>query len=364
MKIVDIRLAKLCVPLVTPFKTALRTVDHIQDIVVIVETDSGLIGYGSAPATPVITGCTHGSIIAAISDVIAPVLIGRDVNELNGLLATVSGALIGNYSAKAAIEIALYDLWAQLHQMPLYQALGGNCPTLKTDITISVDDIDKMVSDSQLALDNGFDVLKIKIGNDIDQDIARIKAINQHVNGRALLRLDVNQGWNVKESLFALRNLEHAGVKLELIEQPVKVDNIYGLKQISDGVLTPVMADESAFGPKQVIQLLEQHAVDIINIKLMKTGGISGAVKIADIASVYNVPCMMGCMLESSIGAAAAAHVAAAKSSIISKIDLDGPVLGTYDPVVGGTTFSGPNIQLNTTPGLGISSIDGLILLK
>ena len=123
------------------------------------------------------------------------------------------------------------------------------------------------------------------------------------------------------------------------------------------------MADESAFSPKQVIELITSHAVDIINIKLMKTGGFSNAIKIADIAKIYQVDCMIGCMLEGSIGVAAAAHLAAAKADVIIKIDLDGPALGTFDPVSGGVSFNKSIIQLSNSPGLGIASINGLIEL-
>jgi len=363
MKIVDIRLAKMSIPLVTPFKTALRSVSHIEDLVVMVTTDCGAVGYGSAPATPVITGDTHGSIAAAITTVIKPKLLGGDISQLNQLIALVSGAIIGNYSAKAALEVALYDLWAQWHKKPLYQVLGGGVRTLTTDITISVNGVDEMVRDSLTAINNGFDVLKIKIGDDMHQDIARVSAIYQQVQGKAKLRLDVNQGWSAKQSIFALQQLEQAGVQLELIEQPVKADDFHGMKTVCQRVLTPIMADESAFSPKQVIALLEQQAADIINIKLVKTGGLSNAIKIADIAGIYDVPCMIGCMLEGSIGAGAAAHLAAAKSNIITKIDLDGPALGQYDPVVGGVEFDGPNITLNDSPGLGITHIEGLVAL-
>jgi len=123
------------------------------------------------------------------------------------------------------------------------------------------------------------------------------------------------------------------------------------------------MADESAFSPKQVIDLITSHSVDIINIKLMKTGGISNAIKIADIAKVFQVECMIGCMLEGSIGVSAAAHLAVAKSDIITKIDLDGPALGTFDPVVGGVSFDKSIIRLSKSPGLGIVSINGLVEL-
>ncbi len=363
MKITDIKFAMLKVPLKTPFKTALRTVNNIDDVVVIVETDSGHIGYGEAPATAAITGDTHGSIIEAINVVIKPAIIGKDISNLNEITHIIQSSIVKNYSAKAAIEIAIYDLFAQLYNAPLYKILGGGEPSLATDVTISIDYIDKMVEDSKKAVALGFETLKIKVGKDIGLDIERMKAIYAAVKDSALLRLDANQGWTAKEAVYAIRNLEDSGVKLELVEQPVRADDLDGMKYITERVHSPIMADESTFGPKEVIELIKMRAADIINIKLMKTGGISNAIKIADIAATYDVECMIGCMLESSISVAAAVHFAVSKSNVISKIDLDGPSLCQYDPVVSGVNFNNAEITIGDAPGLGIESIKGLKML-
>ncbi|HYG08054.1 MAG TPA: dipeptide epimerase [Stenotrophomonas sp.] len=363
MKITDIQLGMLRVPLKTPFKTALRTVETVEDVVVLVHTDTGHTGYGEAPATAPITGDTLGSIIEAIHRFIGPRLIGQDVSNLNRLSGLIQSSMERNTSAKAAVEIAIYDLWAQLHGAPLYQMLGGGDPVITTDITISVDYIDKMVADSVSAIDRGFESLKIKVGKDIGLDIERVKAIHAAVEGRALLRLDANQGWTAKQAVYAMRTLEEAGVVLELLEQPVKASDIDGLKYVTDRVNTPVMADESVFAPSQVFDLIQRRAADIINIKLMKTGGIANAIRIADIAQLYGVPCMIGCMIESSISVAAAVHLAVAKSDAITKVDLDGPSLGQFNPVEGGVIFNESEITITDAPGLGIREIRGLELL-
>ena len=363
MKITEIRFGMLRVPLKTPFKTALRSVEQVEDVVVMVHTDSGHVGYGSAPATAVITGDTHGSIVEAVRQYIAPRLIGQDIANLNRITTLVQGAMEKNTSAKAAVEIAVHDLWGQLYGAPLYQLLGGGEPAITTDITISVDYIDKMVADSLAAVDRGFESLKIKVGKDIGLDIERVKAIHASVEGRALLRLDANQGWTAKQAVYAMHALEDAGVLLELLEQPVKAADIEGLKYVTERVHTPVMADESVFGPSQVFDLIQRRAADIINIKLMKTGGISNAIRIADIASLYGVECMIGCMIETSISVAAAVHVAAAKANVITKVDLDGPSLGQFNPVEGGVIFNESEITITDAPGLGIREIRGLELL-
>lgn len=360
MKITDIEFGMLRVPLKTPFKTALRTVDRVEDIVVMLKTDTGHVGYGEAPATAVITGDTHGSIVDAIHHYIAPRLVGQEIADLNRLTRLVQGAMEKNSSAKAAVEIAIYDLFGQLYGAPLYKLLGGGDPVITTDITISVDTIDKMVADSLKAVERGFDSLKIKVGKDIGVDIERTKAIYAAVEDRALLRLDANQGWTAKQAVYAIQELERAGVKLELVEQPVKAHDLEGMRYVTERVNTPVMADESVFGPMQVIELIRMRAADIINIKLMKTGGISNAIRIADIAALHGVECMIGCMLEGSISVAAAVHVAVAKADVITKVDLDGPSLCAFNPVDGGVIFNESEISVTDAPGLGIREIRGL----
>ena len=360
MKITGFQLAKISVPLITPFTTALRTVNAIEDIVLMVETDTGNIGYGEAPATAVITGDTLGSIQDALRLHILPALIGMSIGDLDAITNTIQNSIIHNTNAKAAAEIAVYDLHAQAKGKPLYQFLGGGTPRLVTDITISIGTTEQMIADCLRAMQNGYETLKIKVGKNIVQDIDDIKKIGAVCNGKARLLLDANQSWTAEQTVLALEEVEQAGVEIDLIEQPVKADDIDGLCYITRRVKTPVMADESAFNPAQVTELLERRAVDIINIKLMKTGGLSNAHKIVDIAETYGIKCMIGCMLETSISIAAAAHFAVSHANVITRIDLDGVSLSTFDPVIGGATFNGPEIILNEEPGLGIQSIKGL----
>ena len=364
MKITGFELGKLRVPLKTPFKTALRSVDYMEDVVIVIKTDTGHMGYGSAPATAVITGETHGSIIEAIRRVIAPHIIGEDIRNLNRIVDLVQQSMFRNYSAKAAVEVAVYDLFAQSFEAPLYQVLGGGEPKLMTDITISVDYIDKMVQDAINAVGLGFEALKIKVGKDLALDIERVKAISAAISDDALLCLDANQGWTPKQTVTALRELESSGIELEFIEQPVRGDDVEGMKYITERVSTPVVADESTFGPREVIDLIQMRGADIINIKLMKAGGISNALNIANIAALYDVECMIGCMLETSVGVSAAAHVAAAKSDVITRVDLDAPSLAIRNPVKGGVTFDYAEIRISDAPGLGIEHIDELALLE
>ncbi|HUQ09666.1 MAG TPA: enolase C-terminal domain-like protein, partial [Steroidobacteraceae bacterium] len=210
------------------------------------------------------------------------------------------------------------------------------------------------------AVNRGFESLKIKVGKDIELDVERIKSVYAAVEDKALIRVDANQAWTAKQAVFAIQTLEDAGVRMELVEQPVKAQDLEGMKYVTERVHTPIMADESVFGPLEVIELIRMRAADIINIKLMKTGGISNALHIADIAAMHHIECMIGCMVETSISVAAAAHIAVAKADIITKVDLDGPSLCQFNPVDGGVLFNDSEITVSDAPGLGIREIRGL----
>ncbi|MEW9096083.1 MAG: dipeptide epimerase [Clostridiaceae bacterium] len=359
MKITDIRIGEISVPLKTPFKTALRTVNSVEDIIVEVHTDTGNIGYGEAPPTGVITGDTKGSIIGAIEGHIKKNIIGMDIENFEEIMIKLDKSLLKNSSAKAAVDIALYDLYGQLYNAPLYKLLGGYRKEIITDITISVNDPEEMAKDSLNAIRMGYTTLKIKVGKDSLMDIERMKAIRKAVGYDVELRIDANQGWKPKEAVKVLRKMEDEGLQIEFVEQPVAAQDIEGLKFVTDNVSIPVLADESVFSPENALTILQQRAADFINIKLMKTGGLHNALKICSIAEIYGVECMIGCMLEAKVSVNAAVHLAAAKS-IITKIDLDGPVLCSENPVEGGAIFNEYRITLNDDPGLGVRKINGI----
>ena len=175
MRITDIRTSILKAPLKNPFITSLRRVDALEDLVVIIECDNGSIGYGEGAPTPVITGESMGTMIAAI-EYIKPFIIGLEIDDFDMILNNIHTSILKNTTAKSALEIALYDLKAQAEKLPLYEMLGGTQTTFKTDITISMNDTDKMIADSLHAVTLGYDTLKIKIGNDPKKDIERVIA--------------------------------------------------------------------------------------------------------------------------------------------------------------------------------------------
>jgi len=352
MKILAIHTALLSATLKNPFITSLRRVDALQDLVVIIECDNGMRGYGEGAPTPVITGETMGSMIAMI-EYIKPHLIGLEIEDFETVLKVVHTLIIKNTTAKSALEIALYDLKAQAAKLPLYKMLGGTKTAFRTDITISMGEIDKMITDCHNAVGLGYDTLKIKIGDDPKKDVARVKAIHTSLDRSIKLRLDANQGWTAQESVELLLALEKENIIAEFIEQPVAADDIEGLKYIKERVQTPVLADESIFSYKDAKRLLDMQAIDYVNIKLAKTGGITQALALADLSAEYGVKCMIGCMLEGPISVAAGVHVASAKAESITMLDLDAVSLLASHPIDTDILFDESHIELGESAGLG-----------
>lgn len=354
MLIRSIETIQVAVPLTKPFKTALRTVHTAYAVYVKVTGDNGFVGWGEAPPTHVITGDSLGSITYAIEEVIAPQLIGLDVRQREVLFNALKRSIVRNTSAKAAVDMALHDLWGQLAGMPLYQLLGGYRHELETDFTVSVNDSVEMADDAERYIANGFNVLKIKVGiGEMSEDIARIQAIRKRIGNAPKIRLDANQGWNAKAAVRAIGMMEDAGLDIELIEQPVLADDIEGLKYVTENTLTPIMADESVFSPKDALHILQSRAADLINIKLMKSGGIHEALKINALAESYGVECMVGSMIETKLGITAAAHFAASQPNV-TRFDFDAPLMLAKDIVGGGIEYEGRLIRLSKTPGLGL----------
>ena len=357
MKITEVRLGKISVPLRTPFKTALRTVCSVEDVIVEIHTDDGGIGYGEAPPTGPITGDTTGAIIGAIQDHIAKSIIGMDVDDFEDVMQKVQKSIVGNTSAKAAVDMALWDLYGQKYGIPVYKLMGGARKNITTDITISVNDPETMVRDSLIALDRGYDCLKMKVGINPEMDVARLKAVRQAVGNDVTIRIDANQAWTPKQAVKILNAMQEQGLQIELVEQPVHAHDLEGMKYVTERSYVPVLADESLYSPADAATILRMGAADLLNIKLMKCGGLYNALKICTMAEVYGVEGMIGCMLEAKISVNAAVHLACAKK-VITKVDLDGPVLCSEDPILGGAVFNEKDITVSDAPGLGILGVE------
>ena len=249
MKITQVKLGRISTPLRVPFKTALRTVRSVEDVIVELHTDTGAVGYGEAPPTGVITGDTTGAIIGAIRDHIAPAILGRGLDEFEDLTAAVQKALVHNTSAKAAVDMALWDLLGQKYSAPVYRMLGGARSNIVTDITISVNPPEEMARDARTAIQRGYDCLKVKVGIDPELDVARLAAVREAVGKDVKLRIDANQAWNAKQAVRILDQMQEKGLDIEFVEQPVPAADLEGMQYVTRHASVPVLADESVFSP-------------------------------------------------------------------------------------------------------------------
>ena len=216
MKITQVKLGRISTPLRVPFRTALRTVRSVEDVIVELHTDTGAVGYGEAPPTGVITGDTTGAIIGAIRDHIAPAILGRDLDEFEDLTAAVQKALVHNTSAKAAVDMALWDLLGQKYGAPVYRMLGGARSNIVTDITISVNPPEEMARDARTALERGYDCLKVKVGIDPELDVARLAAVREAVGKEVRIRIDAQITGPLDPFLYRAKDLK----KREPVQAP------------------------------------------------------------------------------------------------------------------------------------------------
>ncbi|WP_345976774.1 enolase C-terminal domain-like protein [Sulfurimonas sp. HSL3-7] len=330
------------IPLRTPFITALRRVDDVENIRIAIHTDTPNIGYGAAPATKAITGEGLKTIAHTIKKSIAPKLVGETF-ELTGLLKLLHTCCKGNSSAKAAVDMALYDLAAVSDNSSLVAFLGASPKPLQSAVTISLKSPQEMADDAREAYGRGFDILKVKVGGRDGLDIARIETVREAVPEARLL-IDANQAWDVDESLHIIKAI--APLNIELIEQPVVGSDIEGLRQITEKSPIAILADEAVFTLEDAKKVVENRAADLINIKLMKCGGISRAIEIIEYCRKNGVKCMMGSMLEGPTSIALTAQLVMAYSDAFSHIDLDSPLLYKKIPTGTGLQFFNNTITL------------------
>ncbi|HHT0594903.1 TPA: dipeptide epimerase [Legionella anisa] len=356
MKITEVHIAQLTIPLIRPFITAVRRTECVDDVVIMIKTDSGTVGYGSAASTPAITGDSTESIIKAIKNILGPQLIGRSISELNLLLQMNNQNIAGNTSAKAAIDIALHDLFAQYCGLPLYKVLGGNTNSINSCITISVKANDEMVGDAIDLVNQGHETIKIKLGLNPIEDLERVRAIRKAIGNDITLLVDANQGWSFEDALKVITAFKQQQLNIPMVEQPVSAQDLPNLKAISEQVDCSIIADEACFSPKDALNIAKMNACEGINIKLMKSGGIENAQAMYHIAKTAGMAIMVGCMLESPIGVAAVASFAVSKPDIFYA-DLDPIFLIRENYVLGGAQRSGNKIALSDKPGLGIEGI-------
>jgi len=316
-----------------------------------VDTDEGISGYGEASPFKPVTGNSIPDIVQFLKDV-KPLLVGLDPICIERLHAVLGRAVIGKTSGKAALDMALYDIAGKAANLPLYKLLGGDSDTVNSDITIGIDSPDTMAEYARQYTSQGFGILKVKTGVDPVKDLEAVGKIRAAAGPAVSIRLDANQGWSKKQAVATMRKMEEFDV--DEIEQPLPWWDLEGLHHVREHITQDLMLDETVHSPQDAARAIAAGAGDIVNIKLMKSGGIYPALQINAVAQASGLPCMVGCMDESRVAIAAGAALAAAKRNI-SYADLDSHNLLEEIPgVSGGFIQIGGRITLLDKPGLGL----------
>lgn len=352
MKITDITYEKVRVKLASPFVVAIGVIDTCETLIVKVETDEGITGYGEASPFAPVTGEMIDTTPQFIG-LFKPHLIGLNPLELEKVHKIMDRLTAGNTSAKAGIDIALYDILGKWLNEPLYKVLGGYRNAFVTDVTVGINTPENMAESAlDCVMREGYTVIKVKAGINPADDVRAIRLIREAVGQDVTLRVDANQGWDVRTAISTLRAYEEFGV--EAVEQPLPWWDLDGLAFLRGRSRIRLMVDESLHSPQDALKIMKKEAADTFNIKLMKSGGIYPALKINAIGESGGVNCMVGCMLETRLGIAAGAHLVAGQKNI-TEADLDSfREYGDSGGISGGFTVSGGVMTLLEEPGLGI----------
>ncbi|MEU4601477.1 dipeptide epimerase [Kribbella sp. NPDC023972] len=341
-------------PLHTPFVTALRTATHADSLLVEI-SDGSVSGWGEAPQVWKVTGESLAGGQACVEGPIAAALDGLGPDDLTEALRRVQNAAVGNFGAKCAVDVALHDLAARRRGQTLHGFLGSTVDTVATDVTLSAGDADALAAAARDRLADGFDVLKVKVGTgDAAADVARVRRIREAIGPGPRLRLDANQGWTRRGAVTAIRALEDCDI--ELVEQPVAAADLEGMAWVTDRVDTPILADESVYGVRDLVNVIRHGAADMVNVKLAKCGGLAPARTLLELAREHGIQSVVGSMLEGPVGVgAAAALVSAYPTSAVN--DLDAAWWLAEAPVAGGIRYDGSLIRLPSAPGLGVTGL-------
>jgi L-alanine-DL-glutamate epimerase-like enolase superfamily enzyme len=332
MKITGIEAWPVSMLLKEPYTIAYETIERTTNIFLRLETDKAIVGFGCAAPDLQITGETPDSVLKAMDDVISPSIKGSDPLRRAMLIERLAPLLKSQSSALAAADMALHDILGKVSGLPLWKLLGGFRDRIRTSVTIGILPEEETVIRAQEFVAQGFKSLKLKGGIDVNSDIARVLKVREAVGPEIELRFDANQGFTVEQALKFVQKTRTA--RLELIEQPTPKGYPDLLGRVTSSVPLPVMADESLMTLRDAFRLARRDLVDMVNVKLMKVGGISVALQINSVARSAGFEVMVGCMDEAALSIAAGLHFALALPNVVYA-DLDGHLDLMDDPSQG-----------------------------
>jgi L-alanine-DL-glutamate epimerase-like enolase superfamily enzyme len=357
IKITGADIYRFSIPM-EPFTIATGTLDHAQNVFIRIHTDAGFYGVGECSAFPMIVGETQDTCLVLAKE-FAKLWIGKNALDIADRLQQLHDFIAGNGTIKSAFDMALYDIAAKNAGLPLYKFLGGEKREIESDITIGISSPDLMAKKALAFKASGAKILKVKLGKNATEDVDRIRRIREAIGAGLKIRIDANQGWNFDDAVFALKAL--GKYEIEFCEQPMRTWYDERLPELMKISPVKIMADESVYNHHDARQQINTSSCDYINIKMAKSGGISEAKLIHDLAAERGVPCMMGGMLESRIALSAKLHFVYASPNI-HFYDMDTCKLGHLeDPCVGGAMYNGYQLDIADTVGIGADADEGFL---
>lgn len=363
MKIADVRVLCADIPVKRPHAMSFTTLRAVNFVFVRLETTDGLVGWGEAACLggPTWSEESAESVAATIQHYLAPWLVGRDAGQVEALRIEMSRRVQGNPFARAAVEMALWDVNGRALGVPVHRLLGGRVrDRVPLSWSLAVEDGDAEVAEAVEKVGLGHRIFKIKTAaHPLDQDLARVRRIREAVGPTVSLRIDANQGWDRSTALRAIRALEPYG--LDFAEQPLPRWDLEGLAAIGRAVTVPIMADESCFSPHDALALARLGGIGILALKLTKSAGILGSMAIARIAEAAGMGCYVGCMIETSLGTAAYLQVALAAAPVTWGCELFGPLLLAGDVTRRPVQYADGAILALEGPGLGIDVDEAML---
>jgi len=351
MKIKSIKVWKQELPLSRPYTIAYKTTTAITNVVLTIHCDNGITGIGASNISKAVTGFTSDQAYQAIVDN-EDWFIGRDVRQFQQILFEARNYFNANPGVMTALDLALHDAFCKHLGIPIAHFYGQKIKGLYTSITIGIKNVEETLEEAQEYYDRKFKILKVKLGNDLEEDIERLAKLRERFGDHFKIRIDANQGYSLDElTEFCKRT---APLDLELIEQPVPVKDSLSTTHLPWEIRKLIAADEYLIDAASAMRLVQnEKACGIFNIKLMKCGGILESKAISNIADQTDIELMWGCNDESVISIAAGLH-AALSSNNTKYIDLDGSLDLATDVATGGFVLEDGFMTLTDKVGLGV----------
>ena len=356
MKIASIDVIPVRLPLVEPFVIAYANYPDTLSVLVRLRTADGAEGWGEATPDQNITGETWASAAAMLRHDLAPALIGHDARDWEAAHRLLDARVEGAPAAKAALDIALHDLVARAAGIPLWQLLGGRSkPWLPVSRVVSLGEPTAMAEAAARHAAAGFTAVKAKVGAEARPmlDVARVAAVRAAIGPDVTLKVDVNQGWRTPgTAIAAIRAMAES--RPAYVEQPGAAWDLEGLAEVRRQTGATIMVDEGVHGSREMQRVVALRAADLVNFKLMKTGGILPLLRANAIAEAAGITAQIGTMVESSIASAAGLHTALALANV-QTVEMGGPMMLREDVGNAVDWYAPGRITVGDGPGLGIT---------